>query len=141
MRTRIILVGLIFVLASTFSFAQQPAAQGLGQVIESLSKAETSLGARLGDYHPVVEVYIQNLIADRKLGGVPVRDDYFLGQFDGTAGPSAAPLSPGRGWFRPAGLMNRPLGFNYVPSGFAATTVPDRRVLDAARYYFTFVRR
>ena len=141
MGTRILSLLALLVLVNSASYAQQPAAQGLGQVIERLAKAESSLAGRLGDYHPVVEVYIQNLVADRTLGGVPVRDDYFLGQFDGAEGPSAAPLSPGRGWFRPAGLMNRPFGFNYVPSGFAATTVPDRRVLDTARYDFMFVRR
>ena len=40
------------------------------------------------------------------------------------------------GWFRPAGLMNRPFGFDYVPSGFAATTVPDVSVFDRERYDF-----
>ena len=77
----------------------------------------------------------------RPVGTVPTRDDYYLGQFDSKERPNLSPLSTGRGWFRKAGLMNRPFGFEYVPSGFAATTVPDRRVLDRDRYEFRFVRR
>ncbi|MBM3820894.1 MAG: hypothetical protein FJW14_18030 [Acidimicrobiia bacterium] len=113
----------------------------MDQFVERLIKAESALMARLGNYHPVVEVYLQNLLPDPQLGAVPTRDDYFLGQFDGRNGPAATPLNPARGWFRPAGLMNRPFGFDYVPSGFAATTIPDVRVFDRARYDFRFVRR
>ena len=125
--------------------AQQPAAgnsaQSVEAIIDRLSKAEATLTSRIGTFHPVGEVYIQNLLFDPKLGGVPIRDDYYLGQFDSTTSPKLPPLSPNRGWFKPSGLMNRPLGVNYVPSGFAATTVPDRQVLDRARYDFEFVRR
>jgi hypothetical protein len=141
---------LFFVLSVLAMTAAAPQAQQLQQsnssltmeqFIERFMKAESSLMGRLGDYYPVVEVYLQSLAPDPKLGTVPTRDDYFLGQFDGTEGPDALPLSPGRGWFRPAGLMNRPFGFEYVPAGFAATTVPDRRVFDNERYEFRFVRR
>ena len=142
---------LVVLLAAVFAVtavphAQQPppggAALSLEQVIDQLTKAESVMMDRLGDYHPVVEVYLQNLTwSDPKLGSVPTRDDYFFGQFDASDGPAAMPLSPGRGWFRNAGLMNRVFGFEYVPSGFAATTVPDQRVFDRTRYQFTFVRR
>ncbi|MBI2189805.1 MAG: M48 family metalloprotease [Acidobacteria bacterium] len=138
------------VLASLFVLtaaprAQQPASGGgavsMDQFIERLMTAEAALMDRLGNYHPVVEIYLQSLLPDPQIGAVPTRDDYFLGQFDGRDGPTATPLSPARGWFRPAGLMNRPFGFDYVPSGFAATTVPDLRVFDRERYEFKFVRR
>ena len=127
--------------------AQQVPATGssttsLDGFVERLSKVEAALPARMGSYHPVVEVYLQHLLAgDPAIGPVPVRDDYFLGQFDGKDRPDVVPLNAGRGWFRPAGLMNRPFGFQYVPAGFAATTVPDRELLDPKRYDFTFVRR
>ncbi len=127
--------------------AQQAPATGsstmsLDGFVERLSKVEATLPPRLATYHPVVEVYLQHLVAgDPALGPVPTKDDYFLGQFDGKDRPDVLPLSAGRGWFRPAGLMNRPFGLEYLPSGFAATTVPDREVLDPKRYDFTFIRR
>lgn len=119
--------------------ASPPVSQN--EFIDRMMKAETALMDRLGDYHPVVEVYLQNLVPDPKVGSVPVRDDYFLGQFDGSDGPAATALSPGRGWFKRPGLMNRAFAFEYVPSGFAATTVPDLQVFDRDRYDFEFVRR
>jgi hypothetical protein len=139
-----------FVVATLFVLAAAPRAQeaaaggaavSMDQFIERLMKAEAALMDRLGNYHPVVEIYLQSLLPDPKIGAVPMRDDYFLGQFDGSGGPKATPLSPARGWFRPAGLMNRPFGFDFVPSGFAATTVPDLRVFDRERYELRFVRR
>jgi len=143
---RIGLVVLSLIVLSRAPHAQQLPPSGgsaisMDEFVDRLTKAESALTARLGAYRPVVEVYLQHLVPDPKVGAVPIRDDYFLGQFDGKDGPNVTPLSPGRGWFRPAGLMNRPFGFEYVSSGFAATTVPDRRVLDRTRYEFTFVRR
>lgn len=143
------LVGLVLlslIVLSRAPHAQQlppggGAAMSMDEFVDRLTKAESTLTAHMGAYHPVVEVYIQNLAPDPTLGTVPTRDDYFLGQFEAKEGPNATPLSPGRGWFRRAGLMNRVFGFEYVPSGFAATTVPDRRVIDRTRYEFAFVRR
>ena len=122
----------------------QPAggsAMSMDALLDRFTKAESTLTAHMATYHPLVEVYLQYLAPDQTAGAVPIRDDYFLGQFDGKDRPNLSPLSAGRGWFRRAGLMNRPFGFEYLPSGFAATTVPDRRVLDRSRYEFTFVRR
>jgi hypothetical protein len=139
-------IALAIVLGLSVTAGAQQAAPGaataeIDQFVERLIKAESALMGRLGNYHPVVEIYLQNLLPDPQLGAVPTRDDYFLGQFDGSNGPAATPLNPARGWFRPAGLMNRPFGFDYVPSGFAATTVPDLNVLDRERYDYRFVRR
>ena len=118
------------------------AAASLDGVIDRLAQAEAALPARMATFHPVVEVYLQHLVAnDPALGPVPTSDDYFLGQFEGKERPDVMPLSAGRGWFRPAGLMNRPFGLDFVPAGFAATTVPDRQLLDRKRYDFSFVRR
>ncbi|OFW14641.1 MAG: hypothetical protein A3H29_02865 [Acidobacteria bacterium RIFCSPLOWO2_02_FULL_67_21] len=143
--SRIIPVALSILAFGAVPRAQQlpsgGAAVSMDDFVDRLMKSEAALMDRLGSYHPVVEIYLQNLAPDRQVGSVPVRDDYFLGQFDGSEGPAAAPLNPPRGWFRPAGLMNRPFGFDYVPSGFAATTVPDLQVFDRERYDFKFVRR
>ncbi|MBI2828772.1 MAG: M48 family metalloprotease [Acidobacteria bacterium] len=143
-RSSLIALGLL-VLSPAPDAQQLPSSGGaaisMDALVDRLTKAESALTARMSAYRPVVEVYLQHLVPDAKVGAVPRRDDYFLGQFDGNDGPSLTPLGPSRGWFRPAGLMNRPFGFEYVSSGFAATIVPDRRVLDRARYEFTFVRR
>lgn len=143
-RSSLIALGLL-VLSPAPDAQQLPSSGGaaisMDALVDRLTKAESALTARMSAYRPVVEVYLQHLVPDAKVGAVPRRDDYFLGQFDGNDGPNLTPLGPSRGWFRPAGLMNRPFGFEYVSSGFAATIVPDRRVLDRARYEFTFVRR
>ena len=141
-RTGLVTLGLIVLSAAPR--AQQPpagAAISMDAFVDRLAKAESTLTTRMEAYHPLVEVYLQHLAPDPTVATVPTRDDYFLGQFDGKERLNLSPLSTGRGWFRAAGLMNRPFGFEYVPSGFAATTVPDRRVLDRDRYEFRFVRR
>ena len=142
----IALVVLSLVVWSAAPRAQQPppaggAAMSMEAFVDRFTKAESTLTSRMATYHPLAEVYLQQLVPDPTVGAVPTRDDYFLGQFDATDRPNLSPMSAGRGWFRAAGLVNRPFGFDYVPSGFAATTVPDRRVLDRTRYEFRFVRR
>lgn len=130
--------------AMSFLHAQEPqpaATVTIESVVDKVNKAESALTARLRAYHPIVEVYIQTLAPDAKLGTVPTRDDYFLGQYEGKDGPNLTPLSPREGAFHPAGFLSRPLSIQYLPSGFAATTVPDWRLLDAQRYDYAFVRR
>jgi hypothetical protein len=145
--TRIAAASLVVLVTATAAETQQPpsgsAALSLDQFIDRMIAAEAALMGRLGDYQPVVEIYLQSLAAsaDPKLGPVPTKDDYFLGQFDGTDGPDATPLAQGRGQFKRPGLMNRAFAFEYVPSGFATTTVPDLKVFDRERYDFEFVRR
>jgi hypothetical protein len=71
---------------------------------------------------------------------VPIKDEYFLGQFDGKDGPDLIALSHNKGSFNP-GVLARPFGMQYLPAGFAAATVPDWRLLDTQRYEFALVRR
>jgi hypothetical protein len=144
--SRIFLVGLGLVLVSSTPRAQQPPSGGgttmsVDELADRLAKAESALMSRMRAYHPLVEVYVQTLAPDPKLGTVPTRDDYFLGQFDGKDGPNLTPLSPNKGSFHPAGVLARPFGVQYLPAGFAATTVPDWRMIDRQRYDFAFVRR
>jgi Peptidase family M48 len=110
-------------------------------VVDRITKAEAALTARMRAYHPLVEVYIQNLAPDPKLGTVPIHDDYFLGQFDGKDGPKLTALSLKQGNFHASGLLARPFGVQYLPDGFAATTVPDWRLLDNQRYEYAYLRR
>jgi len=123
--------------------AQQPADAGatmtVDEVVNRISRSEAALMTRMKMYHPLVEVYIQNLAPDARLGSVPTRDEYFLGQFDNQNGPKLIPLTSKKG--SNGGLLKSAFSTQYLPDGFAATTVPDWRVLDRQRYEFTFVRR
>src|SRR5262249_61175241 len=69
----------------------------LEQLVDRINKAESAVTARMRGYHPIVEVYIQNLAPDAKLGTVPTKDEYFLGQFDGKDGTNVIPLSHNHG--------------------------------------------
>src|SRR6185295_3910285 len=84
---------------------QAPAAASmtltLDQLVDRISKAEAALTSRMRAFHPLVEVYIQNLAPDPKLGTVPIKDDYFLGQFDGKDGPDLIQMSRNKGSFNP----------------------------------------
>jgi hypothetical protein len=121
--------------------APAPTTLSLDEFVNRISRSEAALMARMRAYHPLVEVYVQNLTPDPRTGTVPIKDEYFLGQFDGQDGPKLTPLSPGKGSFSQGNLLTRPFATQYLPDGFAATTVPDWRVLDRQRYDFTFVRR
>ncbi|MBZ5558622.1 MAG: M48 family metalloprotease [Acidobacteriia bacterium] len=145
-RVCLMLMGLIVATSlASAPRAQQPAPAGAtmsaDEVVDRITKAEAALTARMRAYHPLVEVYIQNLAPDPKLGTVPTHDDYFLGQFEGKDGPNLIPLSPSKGSFHPASLLARPFNVQYLPAGFAATTVPDWRLIDRERYEFAFIRR
>src|SRR5215510_3221342 len=48
-------------------------------VIDRAVTRENELRALLGNYTPIVETYIQNLMMDAALGAVPKNDRYFLG--------------------------------------------------------------
>jgi peptidase M48-like protein len=113
----------------------------IDEFVNRISRSEAALMARMRAYHPLVEVYVQNLTPDPRTGTVPIKDEYFLGQFDGQDGPKLTALSPGKGSFSQGSLLTRPFATQYLPDGFAATTVPDWRVLDRQRYEFMFVRR
>ena len=142
---RISIVALGLLLAASSPHAQQPPADTgitmtLDEFVNRITRSEAALMARMRAYHPLVEVYVQNLAPDSRLGTVPVKDEYFLGQFDGQEGPKLTPLSPNKGSFT-AGGLRRAFGTQYLPDGFAATAVPDWRALDRQRYEFVFVRR
>ena len=139
----------IFVVMSSPARAQQPPAQrqttiSLDEVIGRMLKAESAVSARMRAFHPIVEVYIQNLAPSEELGAVPVKDEYLLGQFDWQEGqgPRLRAMSQEKGSLRQNGsMLSRPFGVQYLPDGFAAMALPDWRLLDAERYDFQFVKR
>src|SRR5256885_9725646 len=113
----------------------------LEAVADRITASESALVARLRAFHPLVEVYLQNLTPDEKLGPVPTHDEYFLGQFDWRDGPKLTPLSINKGSFSQQSMVKKPFGVQYLPDGFAAMTVPDWRLVNRQRYDFTLVRR
>ena len=115
----------------------------IDEIADRMNKSENGLIVRMRMYHPIVEVYIQNLVPDEQLGWTPSRDEYFLGQFDlGESSPRLRPLTQMR---KTAGVLARlpgtSKGVQYLPDGFAAMAAPDWRLLDRRRYEFKFVRR
>ncbi len=75
-------------------------------IVDRMNEAERQVLARLRTYHPLMEVYIQNLAPDEARGWIPTDDNYFLGQlyFDET--PTLRPI----GQKKPVGLILRVLG-------------------------------
>src|SRR5919199_118816 len=79
----------------------------IDDIITRMNKAESGVAVRMRMYHPLVEVYIQNLVPDEQLGWVPTRDDYFLGQFDLGETAKLRPISQTR---KAAGVVSRVTG-------------------------------
>jgi len=144
--SRVAVLASSLIVLSPVAKAQQeasgaPTTLTLDQLVDRIAKGESALIARMRAFRPIVEVYIQNLAPDPKLGTVPTKDEYFLGQFDGKDGPDLIALSHNKGSFSPPGILSRPFSVQYLPAGFAAATVPDWRLLDTQRYEFALVRR
>ena len=139
----------VFLLMSPHARAQQPPAPrqttiSLDEVISRMLKAESAVSARMRAFHPIVEVYIQNLAPNEELGAVPIKDEYLLGQFDWIEGqgPRLRSMSQEKGSLRQnGGMLSRPFGVQYLPDGFAAMALPDWRLLDGERYDFQFIKR
>lgn len=143
--TRIGLVIAGLLLLAPAPHAQQASPAGTTLTIEAvadkITASESALTTRLRAFHPLVEVYLQNLTPDDKLGAIPTHDEYFLGQFDWRDGPKLIPLSINKGSFQQQSVIKKPFGVQYLPDGFAAMAVPDWRLVDRHRYDFTFIRR
>ena len=113
----------------------------VADVVDRMNRGETALFERLKTYHPLVEAYIQHLVPDQRLGWVPAKDDYFLGQFDFADRPRLRPLGQERKQTNRVSRWNPVNGGRLLPDGFAAMAAPDWKGLDRSRYQFTFVRR
>ncbi|MEO8678478.1 MAG: M48 family metalloprotease [Vicinamibacterales bacterium] len=131
---------------TTTSAQQAPAGNTI--TIEELAtrimRSESGLIARMRTFRPIVEVYAQNVVPHATLGTVPVKDEYFLGQFewDDRVGPTIKRLTPDKGTRQQmADWLSHPFGMQLRPDGFAAMAVPDWRFLDNKRYVYKFLRR
>ena len=133
---------------ATISTSAQQAPAGTTMTIEALAErimqSESQLTARMRAFRPIVEVYAQNVEPHPTLGTVPIRDEYFLGQFDWSdlEGPKLKRLTPEKGTRQQMSeWLARPFGLQLKPEGFAAMTVPDWRWLNNKHYDFKFLRR
>jgi Peptidase family M48 len=105
-------------------------------IIDRMSEAERAVLVRLSAFHPLIEVYIQNLAPDETRGWVPTDDNYFLGQFHLDDTPTLRPI----GRQEQRGLISRVITPN-LGDAFASMVLPDWRVLERKRYEFKYVRR
>ena len=106
-------------------------------IVDRMSQAERAVLVRLKTYHPLIEVYVQNLAPDEARGWVPTDDNYFLGRLKFDDAPTLRPF----GQKEPRGVMLHIRSAPNVADAFAAMVSPDWRVLERKRYEFTFVRR
>jgi len=136
-----LLAVLLLALAPPPARAQAPdpadgAEMTIDSIVDRMNKAESALIVRMRMYHPLVEVYIQNLEPDETFAWVPLDDDYFLGQFDLGDKARLRPITSERD--EPKSSRSK---VRYLPDGFAAMAAPDWKLLGRDRYTFTFVRR
>lgn len=117
--------------------AQTPSVE---DIIGKANQSESTLITNIREFKPMVEVYIQNLSMDEKVGLVPSEDSYLLGRFGWRNGPRLLTVSGGKAAPRFEGAArNRDL--EYIPDGFVAMLTADWELLEPKRYEFTLVRR
>ena len=141
MRRLLLTLTLAIVATTTVANSQQQSIS-IEDLSARLLRSEAALTDRLKTMKPIMEVYAQHVEPHGTLGTVPVRDDYFLGQFDWMPnfGPSMKRLTPEKG--RGQNVANWLAGRTQLkPEVFAAMTVPDWRIMTAANYKFSYSRR
>ena len=147
---RPLFVSILAVIGSLTSavMAQQPVPAGTTLTVEEVAdrvfKTEAALTARMRAFRPIVEVYAQHVSPHDRLGTVPMRDEYFLGQFEwnDVDGPTLKRLTPERATRQQMSQwLSRPFATQLRPDGFAAMAVPDWRLLNGKRYMFKYLRR
>ena len=124
--------------------AAAPAPTTMDQVVNLFIEREHGLIKALATRTPVVETYLQNLVADPQLGPVPSEDHYFLGRLDmGEEVDRKDYLKEEQ-----KGMQARLLGgfqklykVQYQPMGFSWMVYADRTDFDREHYDFHYARR
>ena len=124
--------------------ASLPAPTTMDQVVNLFIEREHGLIKALSNRTPVVETYLQNLVADPQLGPIPSEDHYFLGRLDmGETVDRKDYLKE-----EEKGMQARLLGgfqklykVQYQPMGFSWMVYADRTDFDREHYDFHYVRR
>jgi hypothetical protein len=120
----------------------QPAT--MDQVVDRFIEREHALMKALSTRTPVVETYLQNLVADPQLGPVPSADHYFLGRMDmGEQVDRKDYLKEqDKGMeTRLMGGFNKLFKVQYQPLGFSWMVYADRTDFDRSHYEFHYIRR
>jgi hypothetical protein len=120
----------------------QPAT--MDQVVDRFIEREHGLIKTLATRTPVVETYLQDLVADPQLGAVPSGDHYFLGRMDmGESVDRKDYLKE-----QDKGMRTRLMGgfqklfkVQYQPMGFSWMVYADRADFDREHYEFHYIHR
>ncbi len=116
----------------------------MDQVVNLFIEREHGLIKMLSNRTPVVETYLQNLVADPQLGPVPSEDHYFLGRMDMGENIDRKDYLKEE----EKGMQARLLGgfqklykVQYQPLGFSWMVYADRTDFDREHYDFRYARR
>jgi hypothetical protein len=116
----------------------------MDQVVNLFIEREHGLIKVLSNRTPVVETYLQNLVADPQLGPVPSEDHYFLGRMDMGENIDRKDYLKEE----EKGMQARLLGgfqklykVQYQPLGFSWMVYADRTDFDREHYDFRYARR
>jgi hypothetical protein len=115
--------------------------QSFDEAVDRMVESERNLLAEMRKLRPLVETYVQNVQSDGDGNAVPVRDQYFLGRLDLSAGPEDLSflISPGSSRSRLSKLTNL-FAAHLQARGFAQMVALDNDLYK--KYYnFTYVRR
>lgn len=146
---RLTLIIMAAALLATPAWAQSAAPQpAVGQsdqdqVVDRIIAREQFMVENLRHFRPMMETYLQNERADKELGTVPDKDEYFLGRLDFSRGATDERLyvdMPGRA----RTLLRNAIGFypiNYSPRGFAGMILVDGEHFDRQHYTFKYLHR
>ena len=121
-----------------------PAPTTMDQVVDRFIEREHGLMKALATRTPVVETYLQNLVADPQLGPVPSEDHYFLGRLDmgETVDRKDYLKEQDKGMqTRLMGGFNKLFKVEYQPIGFSWMVYADRTDFDRSHYEFHYIRR
>jgi len=116
----------------------------MDQVVNLFIEREHGLIKMLSNRTPVVETYLQNLIADPQLGPIPSEDHYFLGRLDmGETVDRKDYLKEEEKSMqqRLMGGFQKLYKVQYQPMGFSWMVYADRTDFDREHYDFRYVRR
>jgi len=119
----------------------------LDQVIDRVVQQEAAFMETLRDYRPLVETYIQELRADKELGMVPQRDEYFLAKADFSQGIRERVFAGAGAQTKRHHLtliskkFSSPFAMKYIDAGFLQGIIVDTGAFDQSHYQFELLRR
>lgn len=121
--------------------AASATARSFDEVVDRMIEREHGLLAEIRNLRPMVETYLQNLKIAPDGNAIPMKDEYFLGRLDMSAGPEDVSFvgQPGFGRGRLSKLTGI-FALRFQPLGFAQMVVLDTD-LSKKYYNFTYVRR